>query len=154
MADRLGIESLDREGQTVVLKFRPDANLDAAFLVRLVQQRGDLTLVPPTVMKIDLRRDAEKAEPRRAETPGSVHRLSELPPRRAGGPSAAPPTKRPILSKGVSWWTARATAGEVKPGFDRDTILRRPKEDPRGENGLFDRIGELLGTLSDGLVVG
>ena len=28
LADRIGLESLDREGQTVVLKFRPDAKLD------------------------------------------------------------------------------------------------------------------------------
>jgi hypothetical protein len=42
----------------------------------------------------------------------------------------------------------------VKPGFDRDTILRRPKEDPRTENGLFDRVGGLLAVLSEGLIVG
>ncbi|MGE5815611.1 MAG: TRCF domain-containing protein, partial [Acidobacteriota bacterium] len=152
MADRLGIESLDREGQTVLLKFRPDAKLDAAFLVRLVQDRGDLTLVPPTVMKIDLRRDAEGSEgPRRAETlrpsAPAVHRPAPV-----RGPAS--PSRRPGQSKQVSWWTARATEGEVKPGFDRDTILRRPKEDPRLENGLFDRVGGLLAVLSDGLIVG
>ena len=34
LADGLGVESIDREGQTVVLKFRQDANIDAAALVR------------------------------------------------------------------------------------------------------------------------
>ena len=37
MADRLGVESLDREGRTVVLKFRPQAKLDPARLVRVVR---------------------------------------------------------------------------------------------------------------------
>ena len=38
--DRIGLESLDREGQTVVLKFRPDARLDPAVLFRVVKERG------------------------------------------------------------------------------------------------------------------
>jgi transcription-repair coupling factor (superfamily II helicase) len=133
MADRLGIESLDREGQTVVLKFRQDARLDAAFLVRLVQSRGDLTLVPPTVLKLDLRKeDGAPSAPlgRRKEDP-----------------------RRP-MSSGVSWWTSRATAGEVTPGFTRDEMLRRPRENPRAAHGLFDRVGGLLATLSEGLVIG
>ena len=45
MADRLGIETIDREGRTVVLKFRPQAKLDPVRLVALVRQRPDLTLV-------------------------------------------------------------------------------------------------------------
>jgi transcription-repair coupling factor (superfamily II helicase) len=142
MADRLGIESLDREGQTVVLKFRPDAALDAAFLVRLVQSRGDLTLVPPTVMKVDLRRpEAPAADATRAGREGpQTHRLG-----------TRPGTGKP--KGGASWWTTRATAREVTPGFDRETILRRPKEDPRTQDGLFDRVGSLLAVLSEGLIV-
>ena len=42
MADRIGVESIDREGQTVVLKFRPDAKLDPQWLFRVVQERGDV----------------------------------------------------------------------------------------------------------------
>src|SRR6476619_1508648 len=41
-ADRLGLESLDRQGSVVVFKFRQDAKLDPAWLLRLVQSRGDL----------------------------------------------------------------------------------------------------------------
>ena len=37
MAERLGIESIDREARTVVLKFRPQANVDPVRLVALVR---------------------------------------------------------------------------------------------------------------------
>ena len=40
MADRLRVESIDREGRTVVIKFRPQARLDPARLVNLVRQRS------------------------------------------------------------------------------------------------------------------
>ena len=151
MADRLGIESLDREGQTVVIKFRPDASLDAAFLVRLVQSRGDLMLVPPTVMKLDLRKpETPEPEPPREREGRQTHRRAPAEPRR-GRPATAPLASG---MKGASWWTARATAREITPGFDRETILRRPKEDPRGEHGLFDRVGSLLAVLSEGLILG
>src|SRR5262249_39852286 len=55
LAARIGLESLDREGQTVVLKFRADAKLDPAYLFRLVQQRGDLKMIPPATVKVDLK---------------------------------------------------------------------------------------------------
>src|SRR5262249_57764787 len=54
MADRLGIESIDREGRTVVLKFRPQARVDPVRLVALVRQRPDLTLIPPAGLKLSL----------------------------------------------------------------------------------------------------
>ena len=53
MADRLGIESIDREGRTVVLKFRPQAKVDPVRLVALVRQRPDLTLVPPAALEAE-----------------------------------------------------------------------------------------------------
>src|SRR5205823_2611277 len=56
MADRLGIESIDREGRTVVLKFRPQANLDPVRIVALVRSRLDLTLVPPAALRLNLDR--------------------------------------------------------------------------------------------------
>jgi transcription-repair coupling factor (superfamily II helicase) len=156
MADRLGIESLDREGQTVVLKFRTDAKLDPAFLVRLVQSRGDLVLVPPTMLRIDLRRDPAAiaaSEPRGSKTwsPASPAASRPAPARQDTPSKGARAGSR--SSSGASWWTARATAGEVTAGFTRDEILRRPSEDPRTQNGLFERIGELLGALSDGILV-
>jgi transcription-repair coupling factor (superfamily II helicase) len=54
MADRVGLESVDREGSAVVLKFRPDAKLDPALIVRLIQTRGDLTLLPPAALRLQL----------------------------------------------------------------------------------------------------
>jgi transcription-repair coupling factor (superfamily II helicase) len=54
MADRLGVESIDREARTVVLKFRPQAKVDPVRLVALVRQRGDLTLVPPAALRVAL----------------------------------------------------------------------------------------------------
>jgi transcription-repair coupling factor (superfamily II helicase) len=44
MADRLGIESIDREGQSVAVKFRPDAQgrrLNVERLLKVVGGRGD-----------------------------------------------------------------------------------------------------------------
>src|SRR3979409_1108415 len=45
MADRLGIDTIDREGRVVVLKFRPQAKIDPVRLVGLGRQGPDLTLV-------------------------------------------------------------------------------------------------------------
>jgi hypothetical protein len=47
-----------------------------------------------------------------------------------------------------SWWTARATAGEVKPGFSKEEILRKPESNPRAEGGMFSRLEGLLRALS------
>jgi len=53
----------------------------------------------------------------------------------------------------ASWWTARATAGEVTAGFSRDEILKPAKEDPRAEGGVFSRVAALLRELSEGVTV-
>jgi len=55
---------------------------------------------------------------------------------------------------GGSWWAARAQAGEVKPGFTKDEIMRPAKEDPRSEDGLFVRVSGLLRELSGGQSIG
>src|SRR5947207_7374056 len=54
MADRLGVEAIDREARLVVLKFRPQARVDPVRLVALVRQRPELTLVPPAALKLNL----------------------------------------------------------------------------------------------------
>ena len=54
MADRLGIDTIDRDGRIVVLKFRPTAKLDPVRMVSLVRQRPELTLVPPAALKLSL----------------------------------------------------------------------------------------------------
>ena len=134
LADRIGVESIDREAQTVVLKFRPEAKLDPQRLFRVVQERADVTLVPPGTLKLDLR--AAPSVPRRAPAPVSLPK-GKL--KGKGDPVAA-----------GSWWTARARAGEVTGGFSRDEILKPAKEDPRGETGVFTRVSALLRELSQG----
>ena len=62
MADHLGLDSLDREGSTVVLKFRPEAKLDPAWLFKLIQSRKDLTLLPPAVLRLTLESESAKSE--------------------------------------------------------------------------------------------
>ena len=135
MADRIGLESVDREGQLVVLKFRPDAKLDPQWLLRVVQARGDVALVPPATIRLDLR--ATPSVPRRP-----VHSVTGGRLKGKSDPVAA-----------GSWWTARARAGEVTSGFTRDQILRPAREDPRSEGGVFTRVAGLLRELSAGGVM-
>ena len=139
LADRLGIESLDREGQTVVLKFRPDARVDPTRLLRLVHDRGDLTLIPPVTVRLDLRQ---------APAPTKAPVRPPQPPPKAGVRAGAKKGGDPVA--GGSWWAARARSGEVTSGFTRDEIMRPAKEDPRAEGGLFGRVGGFLRELSDG----
>ncbi|HWO47734.1 MAG TPA: PucR family transcriptional regulator ligand-binding domain-containing protein, partial [Solirubrobacterales bacterium] len=108
LADRIGIESIDREGHLVVLKFRPEAKLDPTWLFKIVQERKDLQLTPPATLRLDMK---------------------------VAG--------RPAAGRSRSWWTARATAGEVTGGFSRDEILRPAIEDPRAEGGVFSRVSGL-----------
>src|SRR5204862_2407256 len=63
MADQLGIDSIDREGRTVVLKFRPQATVEPVRLVSLVRQRSDLTLVPPAALRLNLDADGRTEGP-------------------------------------------------------------------------------------------
>jgi transcription-repair coupling factor (superfamily II helicase) len=144
LAERIGLESLDREGQLVVLKFRPDARLDPAWLFRVVQERGDIVLVPPGTIKLDLRASPPKAAPS-GPPEGRQPAPAQKPGRRSKGGD-------PVA--GGSWWAARAKAGEVKPGFSRDEIMRPATEDPRGEGGLFVRVSGLLRQLSGGASIG
>jgi transcription-repair coupling factor (superfamily II helicase) len=120
MADRLGVESIDREGRFVVLKFRPLGRVDPARLIQVVTEWPGATLVPPVTLKLDL------------EATGT----------------APPGRRRTARDQGTSWWTARATVGEVQGGFSKEEILRRPELDPRAENGIFGRLEELFNILS------
>jgi transcription-repair coupling factor (superfamily II helicase) len=143
VADRIGLESVDREGQIVVLKFRQDARLDPAMILRLVQNRGDLTLLPPAVLRLNL-------EAPRARKPGSPAPPSTRPDgRRLVRPSVTPaaPTGRPA----GSWWTARASSG-VTPGFTKEEMQAVDELDPARPDGLFERLSEVLGQLSQSLV--
>ena len=106
MADRIGLESIDREAQIVVLKFRPDAKLDPQWLFRVVQERGDVDLVPPATLKLDLR--AAPAARRTARSPaaraGPGARPKARPTRWRPGPGGRPgrgPARSPAASPGT-----------------------------------------------------
>jgi transcription-repair coupling factor (superfamily II helicase) len=147
MADRLGIESIDREAQTVVIKFRPDGQagrLNVERLLRVVGARTDTTLVPPGTIKLDLRA-GQPAGLKASTTTGRRPDPSEpVPP----GPGTLGTKARARQGTGASWWTARATAGEVKAGFTKAEILKPPKEDPSAPGGVFTRLRGLLAELA------
>jgi hypothetical protein len=123
------VDTLDREGRVVVIKFRPQARVDPARLVALVRQRTDLALVPPAAVKLSLDGGAALPRPQApAQAPG---------PKRSGGRGQAAP----------SWWTARARTGEVTPGFTKEAILKPARTDPRAPGGVFERVGGFLSDL-------
>jgi transcription-repair coupling factor (superfamily II helicase) len=136
MADQLGIESIDRQGPAVVFRFRvapgPTSrpSVDPARLVRFLRGRPDVTLVPPSAMRLDL-----KARPGSLPPTGKGSRGTRLVERPAGGVPAG------------SWWTARALEGDIKPGFSKEAILKPAREDPRAPGGVFDRVGDLLSAM-------
>jgi transcription-repair coupling factor (superfamily II helicase) len=145
MADKLRIESIDREAQTVVLKFRQDAKLDPARVFKLVQSRGDLTLVPPATLKLNLAAPVKPAAP--PPPPPVAVRPGGVTPRALTRSSLSKRGKDPVASG--SWWAARANAGEVTGGFSKAEILKPAKDDPRGEAGVFARVSALLHDLGD-----
>jgi len=131
LADAIDIDSIDREGRMVVIRFRPNAKLDPMRLVKVVGGWPGATLVPPVSVKLDV------------EAPLAPTPAPRTPPRPAGkGGRASSST-----DMAGSWWTARATAGEVRPGFSKEEILRRPEGDPRAEGGMFSRLLGLLEAL-------
>jgi transcription-repair coupling factor (superfamily II helicase) len=130
-ADRLDIDSIDREGHLVVIKFRPNARLDGARLVRVVGSWPGAVLVPPVSVKLHL------------EAPLAAARVSGPKPPLTRGSGKAQSGSQ------ASWWTTRATAGEVTPGFTKDQVLRRPDIDPRAEDGMFSRLRSLLEAIDD-----
>src|SRR5688572_21962201 len=54
LADRLGVDTIDREGRLVVIRFRPTAKVDPLRLVKVIGEWPGATLVPPVSLKLDL----------------------------------------------------------------------------------------------------
>jgi transcription-repair coupling factor (superfamily II helicase) len=127
LADRLDVESIDREGRLIVLRFRPTARVDPLRLVNVVARWPGATLVPPVSVKLDI--EAPLTPLTRQEA-----RLERGQKGRKG-------------ESGQSWWTARATAGEVTAGFSKAEILRKPEANPLAEGGMFSRLEGLLREL-------
>ena len=152
MADHLGVDTIDREGRLVVIKFRPNAKVDPMRLVKTVGAWPGATLVPPVSVKLDLEapREEAPAAPRPA-TPvvRPVHPGRPWERKVPGGalPGGSGGPGRGRLTPSTSWWTARATAGEVKAGFTKEEILRKPEQNPRAEGGMFPRLAEFLEEL-------
>ncbi|MEE2792466.1 MAG: transcription-repair coupling factor [Acidobacteriota bacterium] len=63
LADQLGLESLERNGQVLVVKFRPAAPVDPLLLFQFVQKRPDVALKPPATLTVDLRGGAKGNRP-------------------------------------------------------------------------------------------
>ena len=130
LADRLGVDSIEREARIVVIKFRPQARVDTTRLIKVIHDHPEATLVPPASLKLDLDASAASVKP--------------VPSRPASG-------RRTGLSaageRQTSWWTTRATAGTVEAGFTKEEVLRKPEGDPRAEGGVFGRLESLLRAL-------
>jgi transcription-repair coupling factor (superfamily II helicase) len=132
MADQLGVETVEREGSTVVIRFRQKAKVDPVHVISMVRERGDLQLLPPSTLKLDLRPGTELSTGRKTSVP-TARRTSVPGPRRE--------------RREPAWWTARATTGEVAPGFSKAEILKPKQEDPRAPGGILQRVEELLEDL-------
>ena len=159
MADQLGVDSIDREGRTVVLKFGSRSKVDPGRMVMLVRQRQDLTILPPSGLRLSL--DGQTAGAIGAGTAKGQPPLGEQRPGQgpAGGkhggtapgntsevrPRTDARKKRPEIAP--SWWTARATVGEVRSGFTKAEILKAKPDDPRAPGGVFERVGALLSDM-------
>ena len=121
MADRLGVESIDREKHLLVIRFRSDAPLDPAHLVELVSLRPEVTLTPPGIVKVDLDVPGE----RKGRTP-----------------------RRRLVDESTSWWASRATSGRVAKGFTKRDML---KADRLGaDDEVLSQVSGLLADLSAG----
>src|SRR6185436_6351836 len=132
LADTLGVETIDRADSAVVIKFRQKTKVDLTNVIALVQERGDLQLLPPSSLKLDLK--FKKVEEPSKSPLQKAHELKK------GGRGAK-------IQRKPSWWTARATAGEVTPGFTKAEILKQAPEDPRAPDGVLSRVTELLEEL-------
>jgi len=159
MADRLGVESVDRQGSVVVFTFKGQGGPDPQRVITLVRERPEVVLAPPASLKLDLNwaSNVRKAAARTA--PGVEAQGKGTPGRPAGSGAWRPgptvrsgPAGRPGGGgqRGVpreSWWAARAREAEVRPGFSKEAILRPEKEDPRGPTGALTRVREVLSAL-------
>jgi transcription-repair coupling factor (superfamily II helicase) len=149
LADRLGLDAVDRDGPFVVFRFRDRTPVDPMRILKLVRARDELQIVPPNTVKLDLRRTAYGVR-RTAHgvrlTAYGVRRTPSSRTPQAVRPQAVRP-KPSAPSRTPSWWTARATAGVVAPGFTKEEILRRAPEDPRAPGGILARVTELLEEL-------
>lgn len=146
MADQLGIESIDREGRVVVVKFGPKTKADPVRLVSLARSRADVTIMPPSGLKLALDGASARSGPGATQSRPVPPAASQKPREQRPGRS---PQKARRTDVAPSWWVARATEGEVRPGFTKAEILKTAADDPRAPGGVFERVGGLLSEILD-----
>jgi hypothetical protein len=100
-----------------------------------------LQLIPPSTVKLNLK----AGPPGAGSTTASGDSRSGTAPRLPGAPKPVP--GRRTERREPAWWTARATAGEVTPGFSKAEMLKPKAEDPRAPGGILQRVEELLEDL-------
>ncbi len=83
-----GRKAIDRDSPLVVFKFQEKAKVDPVRLIKMVRERDDIQLIPPSGLKLDLTKDGRKS-----------------------GSGPARPRRQP------AWWTARATASRGVTGL-------------------------------------
>jgi transcription-repair coupling factor (superfamily II helicase) len=150
LAEKVGLDTVEREGNVVVFKFGQSARIDPIWVLKLVETRPDLTLLPPSVIKLDLTMPTERAKPVAPPAPVPPGKLKPKSEQVSRGRYLK--QAKPVDTPGPeSWWATRATAGEVTGGFSRDQILAEVPPDPRAAGGVFERVGGLLAELGRGI---
>ncbi len=155
IAEQIGVDSIERDGNVVVLKFRQDARLEPTWILRTVQSRPDLTLLPPAILKLDLTQPSKA--PVTAEEPakpGPKPPAGRLRPKSQSQARYLKPAKPQDVPGRESWWATRATSGEVTGGFSRQEVLAEVPLEPRAPGGLFERLGGVLREVARGLTTG
>jgi len=152
IADRLGVDAIDREGKIVVIKFRPQTRVDPMRLVKVVHEYPGAILVPPSSLKLDLDAAVSGDGSRLARQAGDLKVSGyQLPGNYQSSENyQSRGSRRPSGLRGEaqsSWWTSRATAGTVTSGFTKEAVLKQPEKDPRAKGGLFERLEALLRAL-------
>ena len=77
-ADRLGVETIDRDGSKLVIRFRTDATIDPGRLVQFVRSRPGISFAPGGILRLDLRPAAGIAAPAEAAAPAAEARDLDL----------------------------------------------------------------------------
>ncbi len=116
-------------------------------MVNLVRRRSDLTILPPSGLKLALDGNARPAPPRAPVPEARPGGAGRVPGRPGQPPPSASARKQRRSDIAPSWWTARAQEAEVRPGFTKAEILKPRQDDPRAPGGVFERLGGLLSEM-------
>jgi len=127
LANQMRVESIDREGKLLVLKFANDTALSLDHLLAFVRSNVGVTLTPPGVIKVNLEQLAQQSTT--SEHATNMRRQDD---------------RRDRLS---SWWTSRATSGSVVAGFSAAEMTAADPSIGR-ELEYLSRVQHVLGELA------